>query len=421
MAEALVLVISGTVLGVAWSFLGLYLGSLVIKDYPSAAYAIRGIFLAVAALFHGYLRSRTPRLFIFVLLMIIVSVVSLSSVAKAATRVAATQILYPILIAAGCIILINLCIFPEFSSRYLGQMTIDTLSDTAKALEDAGSYFIEAEKARSEAHKSPQTSAGVSRDKLASGISPGALAGESTIPEKTTVYAGIKATVQKLFATESANIEAEPPSASHKISLKALTGSKAQIRKKLGDCKAAQQECNFEIAVSVLPPRYLKSLSVQAMKKYVASTIAVISACESKFALLGGNEEVGHGEDGKPSIPTPRKDGSADEIAQKASEEESKLRKLSRAIDHEKADLDLIKPRREIEFGDARLLRYLLKRIAKPYKNLHVVKAQTVEVVTACIAYAYVRNSRFSRGETILKYCRMYPPYPPVHEPQRVS
>lgn len=49
----------------------------------------------------------------------------------------------------------------------------------------------------------------------------------------------------------------------------------------------------------------------------------------------------------------------------------------------------MIKPRREIEFGDARLLRYLLRRVAKPYKDLHQVVARTIEVVTACVAYTY--------------------------------
>lgn len=147
MAEALILVLSGTVLGVAWSILGIYLSSLVMKEYPPAAYAIRAIFLAVVVLFHGYLRSKTPRLFIFVLLLVIVSVVSLTSTAKVVTPLSATNILYPILIAAGCITLVNICVFPEFSSRYLGQMTLDTLNDTVRALGDAGTYFVESKKA----------------------------------------------------------------------------------------------------------------------------------------------------------------------------------------------------------------------------------------------------------------------------------
>ena len=420
MAEALILAVSGAVLGVAWSLLGLYLGSLVVKDYPPAAYAIRGIFLTLAALFHGFLRSRTPRLFTFVLLMIIVSVVSLTSVATAVAPVAATQILYPILIAAGCITLVNLCIFPEFSSRFLGQMTIDTLSDTAKALQDAGSYFVEAEKATSAAGKSSQTSTDNLENKSASGTSPGALAEETTSPTKISVYARIKATVQKLFAVDSASTNAEASLTGHKISLKVLTDSKAQIRKRLGDCKAAQQECNFELAVSVLPPRNLKPISIQAMKKFVANTIAVISACESKFALLGGDEETGEEAESKPLVPNSQTQNATEHPATTSPEEESKRRKLSEIVDQDKAELEMIKPKREIEFGDARLLRYLLRRIAKPYRDLHIVKARTVEVVTACIAYTYVIFSRSSIIALMLRCSRMFLPYLPVREPQRV-
>lgn len=45
-------------------------------ENPTAAYAIRAIFLAVVVLFHGYLQSETRRLFNFVLRLVIVSVVS---------------------------------------------------------------------------------------------------------------------------------------------------------------------------------------------------------------------------------------------------------------------------------------------------------------------------------------------------------
>jgi hypothetical protein len=142
MAEALVLAISGTLLGIGWSMLGLYLSSLVYHADSPAAYTIRALFLAVALMFHGFLRSHTPRLFIFVLLLVIVSVVSLTSVATEVSKTSVTQLLYPILTAAGVLLLVNTCIFPEFSSSFLGITTIETLGDTVGALRDAGKYFI---------------------------------------------------------------------------------------------------------------------------------------------------------------------------------------------------------------------------------------------------------------------------------------
>lgn len=142
MAEALVLAISGTLLGIGWSMFGLYLSSLVYHTNSPAAYTIRGLFLAVALLFHGFLRSHTPRLFIFVLLLVIASVVSLTSVATEVSKTSVTQILYPILTASGVILLVNTCIFPEFSSSFLGITTIETLGATVGSLRDAGRYFI---------------------------------------------------------------------------------------------------------------------------------------------------------------------------------------------------------------------------------------------------------------------------------------
>ena len=394
MAEALILAVSGTFLGLAWSLFGVYLGSLVIDQYPPAAYAIRGSFLAIATLFHGFLRSRTPRLFIFVLLMIIVSVVTLVSTAKTVTTVGATQILYPILIAAGCIVVINLCIFPEFSSSFLGQTTIDTLCETAKALEDAGGYFIEAE-ATVAAKETLQKSSEEENDSSSAERHPEDSAKAESRAVKLTIYEKLKSIISR--TTRSTSSDNEALEETQKISLKDLTDSKAKIRKKLADCKAAQRECNFELAVSVLPPRDMKPVSVTAMKKMVANTIAVISACESKFALLGDDEaeESALSKEQKPSTPKAKGAGNGDvektQGADAIDPSSSEAPDEDLVLNQNKAELEMIKPRREIEFGDARLLRYLLMKVAKPYEDLHIVVARTVDVVTACLAYAYVR------------------------------
>ena len=406
MAEALILVLSGTVLGVAWSVLGIYLGSLVFRENPPAAYAIRAIFLAVVVLFHGYLRSKTPRLFIFVLLLVIVSVVSLTSTAKVVTPVTATNILYPILIATGCITLVNVCIFPEFSSRYLGQMTLDTLHDTYRALGDAGSYFVESKRAVD------QNSAKTDKERVdASLIEPAVDTADEehalsqkkvTNLPKAPMYIKAKDITHRYLPskpTDPEHDDSRPP----KTSVTSLTNTKAKIRKKLSDCKAAQQECNFELAVSVLPPRNMKPISVQAMKKLVANTIAVISACESKFALLGSGDD---GRASRPEVTEPGPDfAETDKIPAVSAlveatstlltpelplpHEDSKHGQPSTILEQDKAELEMIKPKREIEFGDARLLRYLLARVAKPYEDLHLVVARAVEVVSACVAYAY--------------------------------
>lgn len=407
MAEALILVLCGTTLGLAWSILGIYLGSLVINQNPPAAYAIRAIFLAVVVLFHGYLRSKTPRLFIFVLLLVIVSVVSLTSTAKVVAPVSATSILYPILIAAGCITLVNICIFPEFSSKYLGQMTLDTLNDTVEALGDAGTYFIESKKGLDQngakTGKDTDDASITQEAEKAADKDRGLSEKKATELPKAPLHIKAKDILYRLFARKSERAEEIEPEKPPKKTVTDLTNIKTKIRKKLSDCKAAQQECNFELAVSVLPPRNMKPISVQAMKKLVANTIAVISACESKFALLGTDDNA-QASDQEPTKPGPgplehSKTPAISALVGATSDlltpelpfphDDSNREKLSTIAEQDNAELEMIKPKREIEFGDARLLRYLLARIAKPYEDLHNVIARTVEVVSACIAYAY--------------------------------
>ena len=291
MAEALILVLSGAVLGVAWSTLGVYLGSLVIKKEPPAAYAVRAVFLFVAVMFHGYLRSKTPRLFIFVLLMIICATVSLVSTAKAVTPAGATQILYPVLIGVGVLIVVNICVFPEFSSTFLGQITIETLNDTTKALEEAGDYFVAPKSSITATNAVTQVASqsphSLDNEKQSNSALLHARQGLlSKARLKLRLY-------HRKGETEEAEkaMEAEISSKDNlAASMKDLTATKSEIRKKMEDCKTAQQECNFELAVAVLPPRDMKPISSRSMKRLVANTIAVIGACESRFALIGEEE-----------------------------------------------------------------------------------------------------------------------------------
>ena len=400
MAESLILAVTGTIVGITWSTFGLYLGSLVIQENPPAAYAIRAIFLVVVALVHGYLRSRTPRLFIFVLLLIICAVVSLTSTATAVTTIGVTQILYPILIAVGVIIFVNITIFPEFSSRFLGQTTIDTLDETAKALAHAGEYFVGLKAAVDVQNKDPEITEDMISDKTPI---ESRSAGEA---KRSSLFARAADRVGNFIHSQTSSAAEEEDTEIPKVlSVSELTAAKAVIRKKLADCKAAQSECNFELAVSVLPPRDLKQISVRAMKKLVANTIAVISACESRYALLGeeGDEKKAEeaeereqsNQKGKDSNghqkPAGRaaKDSEESDAPEKAIEEPAKEAGAASAIDLENSELEKIKPRREIEFADARLLQYLLKRITEPYRDLNSTFDRTIEVISACIAHVY--------------------------------
>lgn len=407
MAEALILTLAGTLLGVAWSMLGIYLSSLTHHRNPPAGYAIRGIFLAIALLFHGFVRSATPRLFILVLLLIIVSVVSLTSTAVAVTSTLTTQILYPILMAAGVILLVNICIFPEFSSSFLGQSTIETLNDTAHALENVGHYFVRDSPSPGDntiASRGPLKAADVylmKKHKMPTDENDVQGAVRNSLPS-----ADVHSDEHGFTPTKS-----DVSTSLKEIALSDLTAAKTKLRSKLASCRAVLRESNFELAWSVLPPRDMKPISDKLMRQLVANTIALTGACESKYALLGDisaevksegdespgmQEEPARGHSVGPDTP-PSERGTAPhsmgldpvEPPEKSLKNARKQRRKSRQISHDKLELDMIKPTREIESGDILLLRYLLRRIAKPWEDLQGVIARTVDVVSVCIAFTY--------------------------------
>jgi len=440
MAEALILALGGTIVGVAWSLFGVYLGALVILSNPPAAYAIRGMFLAIALLVHGFLRSHTPRLFLFVLLLIIVSVVLLTSPAQQVTGLLATQILYPILMATGVILLVNICIFPEFTSAFMGQMTIETLNDIANSLRDAGGYFIQENQGRSALPFTEDTEglldqgnqgdsidskdgsdAGAQGTERPSAIKKEDVTSAKGAPPDPRATNGGASRISSLFGSRS-TAEVKPPEPAKRIALNDLTAAKSRIRSKLDSCKAAQRECNFELAYSVLSPQDLKSISTRVMAKIAANTIAVISACESKYALLGDDTGVDsktpdrresgdqEQEDGRKQDDTDVSDtdhdvsGSSTPRHQKdsldkptvANKKQKRLSGKHKRNGIDKDELELVKPKREIEYGDVQLLRHLLKRIAKPYDNLQVVLDRSIDVLSTCVAYAYVRFPLYS-------------------------
>ncbi|KAI9055032.1 hypothetical protein LZ554_002171 [Drepanopeziza brunnea f. sp. 'monogermtubi'] len=384
MAEALVLTLAGTLLGVGWSVLGIYLSSLVYEGNAPAAYTIKAVFLAMSLLFHGFLRSHTPRLFIFVLLLVIVTVVSLSGTYTAVSAASVTTILYPILTALAILLLVNALVFPEFSSSFLGTTTIETLGATVGAVRDAGKYFI-------------------------------SIAVEPDATDlKTNGRGGGEQNITKNPA-EARNDTPKTIEAFKLTKIKSLIDAKPQLRAKLAGCKAAQQECNFELAWAVLPPKDLKFISATNMNNLVANAIALIGACESKFALMGdaheqsdGENVTGHGvktvvelagieSDAGSSRPGTAVESSHDQSADEKRaaqrrgdrEQRQKSQRSRNRFQREIADLEMIKPHKEIESGDVELLKYLVSRISKPLTELQTALDQTVDVVTSCLAYCY--------------------------------
>ncbi|KAG0640730.1 hypothetical protein HOY80DRAFT_1116319 [Tuber brumale] len=269
---------------------------------------IRATFLTISVFVHGYVRNSTPRLFILVLLMVIPVVIGLTSPIYEMSTVFPKQFFFPILTASAIVLLVNVAVFPEFGSTYLGLTTIEALQKTLKVQKDASQLFL--------TYRNHPTS----------------------------------------------DINAN--SAGKKPSLRDLTEAKGELRKKVTECKGALTECSFELAFSVLAPWELKPIASKGVKKLVANTLSLVGACESKYALLG--------------------DGS---VTDSQAAENKHIEKTGSV--EEGANIDQVRPRKEIESGDQQLLRYLLERVEEPLSGLQATIDRCVDIINTCVACTF--------------------------------
>ncbi|KAI0847573.1 hypothetical protein F5Y00DRAFT_241193 [Daldinia vernicosa] len=344
MTEVLMLIILGTFVGIAWSILGLYLASLVYHTNIQAAWTIRAIFFTLALILHGFLRSYTPRLFLFVYWFLLVNITILTSTTTSVSTRIVTSITYPILTAVGVIILVNISIFPEFSSGFLGKSTIESLCATIDSFQEAGDWFM----------------------------------------SDTRNSDGGDAEKEKEASTAL------------RTRLIALTEKKEKLRAQLDSSKKAQAECNFELVYTVLPPRSLKPISMILMSRLVQVTICLINACESKYALAGYKDE-----ENEQDAPGEKKSDDEDSESESDSDSDSKSEsdssddkseretKKSREKSEYARKLELVKPTREIESGDIELLEHILSQIRGPTKSFqHQIQA-AVHFIICALAYCY--------------------------------
>lgn len=358
MAEALVLVLAGMLLGTGWAVLGLYLSSLVWETRRPAAYTIRALFLVVGTIFHGYVRSKSPRLFIFVWLFIISSLQSLVGTASHVTLSTATQTLYPILTAMGVLLLVNVTVFPEYSGRFLADTTIQTLAQTQSTMKAATEWFMEPSITDREGTPAPDCDC-----------------------DGTTL-------VRKAQSANSVK-EAE---ASSDSKLATLSAAKAKLRAKLSSCKAALKECTFEIEYALIPSRSLKPVSSTAMTGLMRNVTTLISACESKYVMMS-KANTGS-EDGTTSNSDSDSEGTEDAADDNGTR--SPLRPpwsapASRrtSVASMESMVEHVKPQREIASGDPEILNALLARVREPVKDLLTEVDASIASVMLCLAYCY--------------------------------
>lgn len=392
MIETLAMIVLGSVLGVSWSILGLYLANLVIETHSSAAYTIRALFLLAAVLFHGFLRSSSPRLFLFVLFFLIPAIQSIG-VPSNTTSSLYGSICVPVIIGASILLVVNLCIFPELSSSYLGSSTIDTLNEVVDTLTRSAHWFI------TPGADSPET-----RGKRNN--TGATLVGQlSNTPQRQRRQRRVVRRLRKfLSAFPNPFKHAKSKAASflvplHLTTLVNLTEKKAQIRSQLSACKTAQDEVNFEVCISALSPLSMRAISTDYMALLVQNTITLIGACENKYIVLGDEyhtdpEERPHSSNDQGQLPQ-YQEGSSQSLSTSAVEKEvgrSRPVSVAEGVTEKRKKKNIvedIKLNRELQSSSANLLESVLAHIRGPVQDFQNSLSEAVALLSSCLAYCF--------------------------------
>ncbi|KAG5950657.1 hypothetical protein E4U53_004627 [Claviceps sorghi] len=369
MVEALLMIIFGFLLGLSWSLLGSFLAGLVQETNPVAACAIRALFLLACVVLHGLVRSSSPRLTNFVLFLLVAALLTTVQTPSAAgTSLYMTKFI-PILMGGGVLVVVNLAVFPELSSSYLGTSTIHTLSATMDTLTRATHWFI--------------TPGG---DPLQVGSHSHPLRPTATCKTNGSVSRArgkMKRHVRHFMADFPNPFS--PPGAPavlantpvHLSTLVQLAGQKSKLRSQLSSCKKAQDEVDFEVSVSPLAPATMKEISVVSMTGLVQNTVTLIGACENKYIFL--NDEQLPGTDDGPVQVTPKQQVG---IHQQTQLPIPSFRRAQYSDDNFTTE-------REMMGGSELLLEKVLRRIRTPVQEFQVSMNEAVNVLICCLAYCF--------------------------------
>lgn len=372
MYESLLLIIIGTFVGLGWSHLGLYLSSLAAETDASGASSIRAVFMLIAVLVHGFIRSSTPRLFVSVWLFLVASASTLMGKATEVSLSTFTNIIYPVLTGAAVVLTVNLCIFPELSTSYLGSSTLETLSDTMDTLDRATYWFVTPGGDSDEAKKKAAESSDKDKKK-----------------EKTW-WSEFKADFPNPFKT-TGNKRSSTVTPLNLTTLANLTDKKTKLRAALMRCKAAQDEVNFEYSISPLPPKSLKPISKHCMSSLVQNAVTLIGACENKYVLLGAAVEDESDFEEDPELPMLSRDVSREIPAPASSSFLQQIPELGSEDSDEdyQRRIDEVKPLRELESGSVEILESILRRLRDPVEEFEAACKEAALSAMTCIAYCF--------------------------------
>ncbi|KLO84614.1 related to Lactobacillus putative histidine protein kinase SppK [Fusarium fujikuroi] len=359
MIETLLMMLLGTLFGLAWSIVALRLSMLATAQttHETAHNAICAVFFTMAAFFHGYVRSASPRMFLFVTFFLIANIITLLGGYTSVSSEVITHTYYPMMVGGGISIVVNLSIFPELSSSYLGVSAIDALIETMDTVTRATHWFI----------------------------TPGADSEEDSTITALTMTNTVKSVPEKpkrkkgRFRKWLSQFPNPFKQSQHRYhmsttpvgltTIKSLIGNKGSLRARHTHCKAAQKEVNYEISVSALPLSSMKPLTTSYMSSLVQNTVNIIAACENKFIVLQNNDGTDDESDSDMSGP-------------------SGIKRMSTFDDYLQR-VEESKPLREIEASSASLLESIIERIREPVQVFEGSLKEAVRLVIICVAYCY--------------------------------
>ncbi|RDA84707.1 hypothetical protein CP532_2760 [Ophiocordyceps camponoti-leonardi (nom. inval.)] len=365
MIQSLLMVLVGAIIGLSWSLLGLRLAFLVEGRNPAAANAIRALFFLFLLLVHGYIRSSNPGLMIFVMFLIIPATLTIQLPGNVTGSIYTTTYI-PLLLGAAVLLVVNLALFPELSSTYLGSTTIDALSETVDTLTRATTWFVTP---GCDPENAPVESASPNK--------PGPPAKKGAVAKFFSQFPNPFRPAKRGFAWSSLPHQ--------NTKLVHLTAQKPKLRACLARCRGVQDEVNFEISLSPLPPTALKPISIQYMTGLVRNVTTLIGACENKFVVVGTDESLKRSSSGG-------KEESSGKNGRKTATKSGKkgASKKSRAAKPDnKKPFPSVKPIKEIETSSAELLEAILTRIRGPAQDFQVSVAEAANLVILCLAYCF--------------------------------
>ncbi|KAF3935962.1 hypothetical protein ABW19_dt0206905 [Dactylella cylindrospora] len=344
-----------------------YISDLIYKTNVEDAHAFRAVILAISFIVHGYLRSVFPRFFVGILLFLLAVVIQMTTPIFTFDHMVATAFLYPFLTGIGVCTLVNVLIFPEFSSGKVAVVTVDGLKLALETLKDATEFFVlpnedvvKKEPAAKEDDKSEKPKSksadGVEKDEKKDGKAKKGKKDKKKAKESSKDGEPEAEKADEKGKGEGEEKEEDP--------LKKLVAAKDQLRKALGASKAILKETSFEICYSCLPPAKLHPISSRGLEALVMSLLTLIGACETKHMVLA------------PVDKEEEKDIKSDDESDKSDDsDQNSLREK----------LENIRPKREAEAADEEFLRHLLQRVDEPLTALRGAIRQGMNALMACV------------------------------------